>query len=340
MQAENGMTRSVRTHDTRDCELSDSTTTWAYALRRHLLWSSLRGDASVTVELRRIHLIRFADWCVAHALHKPSEVTFRHVEGFHALVRSTKRRDGRSLAVSTQLQRLYPLRVFFRWALRESIVGADPTLRMELPRLPVRVPEAVMSIEEVRRVLACVNGASAIEVRDRAIMETLYSCGLRRSEVAGLQLADVDSHKGVIYVRRAKGGRNRHVPVGRIALHWIERYVREARPGLVADSDDTTLFLHARGEPLRKHRLSDLVKRRLCAAEIRRTGSCHLFRHAMATHMLDNGADIRHLQLILGHAQLNTTAIYTHVSIGRLSAVHARTHPAELAFREECGILP
>ena len=138
----------------------------------------------------------------------------------------------------------------------------------------------------------------------------------------------MDLKNGSLLIREGKGKKDRYVPLGARANHWIRRYIEEVRPELVIEPDEGHLFLHEFGEPFQKNRLSDLVKRYLRALGIN-AGSCHLFRHAMATQMLENGADIRFIQAILGHAQLTTTEIYTHVSIVKLKEVHALTHPAE-----------
>lgn len=166
-------------------------------------------------------------------------------------------------------------------------------------------------------------------LRDRALLETLYSTGIRRSELIHLKLYDIDLRNGSLMVRSGKGQKDRYVPLGSRAIHWLRRYLDELRSAIVIEPDDGTVFLHEFGEPFSKNRLSDLVKKTLRAAGIDRPGAAHLFRHAMATHMLTNGADIRFIQAILGHAQLTTTEIYTHVSIAKLKEVHALTHPAE-----------
>ena len=169
----------------------------------------------------------------------------------------------------------------------------------------------------------------ALGIRDRAILETLYSTGIRRSELANLKLYDLDLKNGTLRVREGKGKKDRFVPLGARAITALKNYIEDVRAELVLGADDGTVFVHEFGEPFEKGRLSDLVKRYLLAAGIDKPGSCHLFRHAMATQMLENGADIRFIQAILGHAQLTTTEIYTHVSIAKLKEIHALTHPAE-----------
>ncbi|MBP6668250.1 MAG: tyrosine-type recombinase/integrase [Gemmatimonadales bacterium] len=160
-------------------------------------------------------------------------------------------------------------------------------------------------------------------------LSTLYSSGIRRAEAAGIRIADLDPPRRVLLVRAGKGQRDRAVPVGRRALQWLGRYLRRARPRLAGASDPGWLFLSTRGTRVRLNHLSARVARYVAGARLGKPGSCHLFRHSMATLLLDGGADVRDVQEILGHANLSTTARYTHLAIGRLLAVHARAHPAE-----------
>jgi integrase/recombinase XerD len=160
-------------------------------------------------------------------------------------------------------------------------------------------------------------------------LETLYSTGLRRTECARLSLQDVEPVRGVVFVRQGKGRKDRVVPIGQRALDWIERYCTVARPTLVRRPESHLLFLTARGRPLAPTKLSKQIRRYLARSSLGKSGSCHVFRHTMATLLLDGGADVRYVQAILGHASLAMTARNTHVAMTELKAVHARTHPAE-----------
>jgi integrase/recombinase XerD len=186
-------------------------------------------------------------------------------------------------------------------------------------------------VREAEAVLAQPNVTTTTGLRDRAILETLYATGIRRTELVGLSTGDVDLERGTLWIRRGKGGRQRVVPISRRTLAWIERYRIASPPQLDSRPDDGPLFLARGGRRLRPEHVSDTVRRYVRSASLGKTGSCHLFRHTMATLMLENGADVRFIQAILGHAQLSTTALYTHVSIAVLQAVYRRTHPAELA---------
>jgi integrase/recombinase XerD len=187
-----------------------------------------------------------------------------------------------------------------------------------------------LTAEETERVIAAVDLLKPMGLRDRAILETLYSTGIRRCELAGVRIFDVDSERKTLIVRQGKGKKDRIIPIGERALHWVGRYLEELRPKLVSIPDEGVLFLSEAGETMLLARLTDLVRRCVKRAELGKTGSCHLFRHTMATLMLENGADIRFIQEMLGHESLETTQIYTQVSIRKLKEIHTATHPARL----------
>jgi integrase/recombinase XerD len=178
--------------------------------------------------------------------------------------------------------------------------------------------EAVLRIPDVDDVLG---------LRDRAMLEVLYSTAVRRAELVSLRIYDLDRARGTLMVREGKGKRDRVVPMGERALLWVDKYLGESRPELVAAIDDGALFLANTGEALSLDHVSMLVRQYVDRADLGKRGACHLFRHTAATLMLENGADIRFIQQLLGHAKLDTTAIYTQVSIHKLKEVHALTHP-------------
>jgi integrase/recombinase XerD len=168
------------------------------------------------------------------------------------------------------------------------------------------------------------------------MLETLYSTGMRRAELTGLRADDLDLNRGTVFVRQGKGAKDRVVPIGERACRWVERYLFQVRPDLVDVDDDGTLFLAKHGEGMQAKQLSVIVRNAIGRANLERfadthpNAACHLLRHACATHMLENGADIRYIQALLGHADLSTTQVYTRVSIQQLKAVHEKTHPARM----------
>lgn len=310
---------------------------WHALLRQFLEASATRGYAESTVITRQRALKRFVDWCEARKL-EPEAITLATIERYQKHLFHSRKRSGAPLALATQAQRLLPINAWFRWMVRGGLLAANPAADLELPRLPQRLPRHWLSVEEVETLIRHVVAIYAEEgLRDRAIIEVLYSTGLRRAELIGLSLADVNERQGVVFVRHGKGGKDRVVPIAERALAWLCKYRDEVRPNwrasVAPESKDEPLWLRPDGKPLSKNQLTDRMKKLLGEAGIDKPGACHLFRHAMATHMLERGADVRIVQAILGHAQLSTTAIYTHVTIAQLKAVHAATHPAARLLR-------
>ncbi|MCP5059276.1 MAG: site-specific tyrosine recombinase XerC [bacterium] len=298
-------------------------------LAQFLEAAAAKGLAPRTVEIRDGMLRRFIHWCGERDLSQPQDITRPILERYRRHLYHYRKPNGEPLSFATQQQRLTPLKAFFKWLARENYILSNPASELELPRVHRRLPKHILTAEEVERVLAQAMLHGEFAVRDRAIIETLYSTGIRRSELAHLRLYDVDPRNGTLMVREGKGKKDRMVPLGNRAGRWIDRYTQELRPSLVVEPDEGWLFLHAYGEPFKKNRLTDLVKKTIEKAGIEKPGACHIFRHTMATLMLDAGADIRHIQAILGHSQRSTAGIYTQVSIRKLKEVHARTHPAD-----------
>jgi integrase/recombinase XerD len=295
-----------------------------------LEWSAARALSAQTIETRERALKRFIAWCDERELTHPKDITLPVLERYQRYLYHYRKPNGAPLTFGTQQTMLVPLKAFFQWATRERHLLYNPASELLLPRLPRRLPKHILSVADVETLIQQPDVATPSGVRDRAMLETLYSSGIRRMELVGLKLYDVDTRSGCLTVRGGKGGRDRVVPLGARACAWVDRYLEEVRPQLLARHDDGSCFLTDFGEPFEKNRLGDLVKGYIERAGFKVIGSCHLFRHAMATHMLENGADIRFIQAILGHNDLDTTAIYTQVSIHKLKEVHAATHPARL----------
>ena len=221
-----------------------------------------------------------------------------------------------------------PVRSFFRWLTQYNHILFNPASELALPKMEKRLPKHVLTAKEAEQVIGLPDVSTVTGIRDRAVLEVLYSTGIRRSEPAHLGLYDLDAERGTLMVRQGKNKKDRMVPIGERAIAWCEKYRLEARPQLTVDPNDITLFLNRHGKPFTPKRLSELVHQYVKDAAVGKEGSCHLFRHTMATLMLENGADIRYIQHMLGHTDLSTTQIYTQVSIESLRAVHRKTHPA------------
>jgi len=299
-------------------------------LNKFLEWLAVMNYSPRTIEIRRNTLQRFVSWCDDRGLDKPQDINRKILESYQRYLHYYRKQNGEPLGHNTQCQRLEPVRAFFKWLARENHILYNPASELELPRQHKQLPRQILSIEEIERVMDQASLHGNIGIRDRAILELLYSTGLRRMEAVNLRLYDIDLENGTVMVRQGKGGKDRVVPLGERARAWLVNYLEEVRPGYLLQPDNDTVFLTEYGQPLVKNRLSDMVKKHLRAAGIRKRGACHLFRHSMATHMLENGADIRFIQAILGHSSLTTTEIYTRVSIHKLKEIHRATHPARL----------
>lgn len=210
---------------------------------------------------------------------------------------------------------------------RQGRINHNPAADLELPKAPKALPRA-LNEDEIQCLLAQPNTNDDIGLRDRAMMETLYSTGLRRFELLRIKIYDVDDRNGWVWVRQGKGKKDRVVPIGRRALHWIRQYLRCVRPHHARNPDEGFLFLSKDGGPLKPISFDHRLRKYKAQAQIKKPGLSHLFRHSMATHMLKNGADLSSISEILGHASLTHTQLYTKVSIQDLQRIHAQTHPA------------
>jgi integrase/recombinase XerD len=287
-----------------------------------------RGYSERTVGNRRFMLSYLVAWLAERGITRPAEVTRPVLESYQRWLFHYRKANGDPLSFRSQSQRLLAVRAFFKWAARGRHVLHNPASEIELPKAERRLPRPALTAAEAELVLAQPDLADPLGVRDRAILEVFYSTGIRRSELAGLAVTDIDHERQTLLVRQGKGKKDRLIPVGERALAWVRRYLAEVRPGLATGDDDGALFLSAEGTGFSLDRLTQLAARYVKASGVPKTGACHLFRHTMATLMLEGGADIRYIQAMLGHAELSTTQIYAQVSVRALQAVHAATHPA------------
>jgi integrase/recombinase XerD len=226
---------------------------------------------------------------------------------------------------STQARLHSSLKRFYRFALRGRRVGGDPTLNLDPPKQPQRFPKT-LSEADVEILLAQPDPETALGLRDRAMLEVLYASGLRVSELTRLKLAEVSFDMGVVRIF-GKGSKERLVPLGEEALAWLGRYAKDARPALLRNRESDFVFVTGRGAPMTRQAFWHLIKKRAAAAIPGKSLSPHTLRHAFATHLLNHGADLRVVQMLLGHADISTTQIYTHVARERLKALHQKHHP-------------
>jgi integrase/recombinase XerD len=298
------------------------------ALEDDLGWLLTHGYSHATVRVRRFELRNLAAFLAELGIFEVGDVSFSALESYQRNQYHHRKADGAPLSFRTQSHRLVAVKLLFSWLVRQGQLGFDPAAAIELPKVERRLPEATLSAEEAEAVLAGPDVTTPLGLRDRAVLEVFYSSALRRSELIGLRLADIDGGRGTVFVRQGKGAKDRYVPIGERAVAWARRYVHEVRPHLAKYPDAGVLFLSASGEPLCPEWLTRTVRAYVKAAAPAKKGSCHLFRHSAATLMLDGGADVRYVAEYLGHENLESTKIYTRVSVEKLRAVHQATHPA------------
>jgi len=304
----------------------DSSDVFGSYVAKYLERLQVTNYSERTVKNQRINLGYFLTWCEERGLVAPGEVTREVLIRYQRWLYTYRSDNGKPLSFRSQSVRLSPVRGFFKWLSKNHHILTNPAADLELPRYERRLPKHILTIGEVEQVMSLPDVQAILGIRDRAILETFYSTGMRRMELITLKIYDLDSERGTVLVH-GKGRKDRVIPIGERAVIWIEKYLADVRPRLAVEPDDGILFLTVDGEALSPNRLSDIAGRYVLAAEIGKTGACHLFRHTMATHMLEGGADIRFVQEMLGHAELSTTQTYTKVSIRKLKEIHTRTHP-------------
>lgn len=300
-------------------------------MQRYLTHMGVKGQSPHSVASSKAALTRFLRWCEERSLTKPSEIDRPLVERFEHSLFNHRKKNGEPLTARSRQFLLIPLRQWFAWMVKQGILTSSPAAEVELPKVPRRLPKAIMTSQEAETVLAVPDVNTAVGLRDRAILETLYSTGIRRTELTKLTLQDVDRDRGTLLIREGKGNKDRIIPIGDRALAWIAAYRDRSRSELLGGKPDQgALFLNNLGNPMKPFHLTMLVKRYITKSGIGKEGSCHLFRHTCATVLLEGGMDTRYIQEILGHASLESTQIYTKVNIQKLKALHAAIHPGKM----------
>lgn len=300
-------------------------------LEKFLDWLAVKNYAERTLAIRRTCVGYFIDWAEQRGLQKPNEVSRPVLERYQRYLSVYRKQNGDPLSVRTQCSRLASVKSWFKWLAKGNHIFYNPAGELEMPRLEFRLPKAILSAREAEIVLALADVNTMLGLRDRAIMETFYSTGMRRTELVNLKVYEIDRERGTVMIRQGKGRKDRLIPIGERASAWVEKYLLEARPKLaVGERSADVLFLTNLGESFHPVHMTKLVRDYVLAADLGKKGSCHLFRHTMATLMLEGGADIRFIQAMLGHAKLDTTMVYTQVSIRMLKDIHTATHPARM----------
>jgi integrase/recombinase XerD len=277
------------------------------------------GLAKNTLEAYRRDLAQFATWLEARHGRNLLEGDNGNIQAYLGHLFRKKSRATSAARFLSSLKR------FYRYCVRQGHVKADPTLRIDSPKLPRGLPKSLTE-EDVESLLAAPSADKALGLRDKAMLETLYASGLRVSELVALKLGQVSQDMGVVRVV-GKGSKERLVPLGEEAIAWIRQYLKEARPELLGGRAADDLFVTARGSAMTRQMFWHLLRRYAAQAGLKKPISPHTLRHAFATHLLNHGADLRVVQLLLGHSDISTTQIYTHVARERLKQLHAKHHP-------------
>ncbi|MGR3909350.1 site-specific tyrosine recombinase XerD [Burkholderia sp. SR8] len=280
------------------------------------LWLE-HGLARNTLDAYRRDLVLFSQWLAATHDAPLDAADEAMVTGYIAA-----RSDGKATSSN---RRLSVFRRYYGWAVREHRAHADPTLRITSAKQGARFP-STLSEAQVEALLGAPDIATPLGLRDRTMLELMYASGLRVSELVTLKTVEVGLNEGVVRVM-GKGSKERLVPFGEVAHGWIERYLRDARPALLGARAADALFVTARGDGMTRQQFWNIIKRHARQADVRAHLSPHTLRHAFATHLLNHGADLRVVQLLLGHSDISTTQIYTHVARERLRTLHAQHHP-------------
>ena len=299
---------------------------WQHRWREYL---SVRGYAQRTVDTYGAELKPFLGFLDSNGIAELSSVTRETLEAYRLHLFGLEGRTRRPLTLKTQAVRLGAVLSFFRFLYRERFLVVDPGREMELPRVPAALPPAVLTEAEVVRLVEAPPADTPAGLRDRAILEVLYSSGLRNSELSALTVDELDLERSQLRIVSGKGGKHRVVPLGEPAREAVEAYLRAGRPWLAKLPGQARVFVSARGRALTREALAVIVARAAVAAGLTQRVTPHLLRHACACHMLAHRASLRHIQELLGHASLNTTQRYTRLELSDLRKVHRRCHPRE-----------
>ncbi len=294
---------------------------------RHIDDLERRNYTPDTLKNRRVILLRFARWLEERAVTDAQAVTRAMVERYQRSLFHQRKVDGKPLSIRTQTERVKLVQLFFAWATKRHLIPANPAADLDFPR-PIKSLPEILTTAEIAAILAVPDLETPLGLRDRSILETFYSTGMRRMELVNLTMHDIDHERGIVRILQGKGQKDRYIPIGDMAMHWLGRYLVESRPELRPGLDETRIYLNANGCPITRDNLTIRLRSIMKAAAITKPGSCHLFRHTMATHLLEAGCDVRVIQEMLGHSKLETTALYTHVGIAHLKKAHDAFHPS------------
>jgi integrase/recombinase XerD len=310
--------------------MSEDPQSLLYLTGRYLEWMRVRNYSAQTLYGRGKMLRYFRGFAEQIGLTQARQITRAVIIAYQSYLYHYRKKNGGALTVSTQKHWLLAVQDFFSWLTKEGLILYNPASDLDLPRAEFRLPKVILSATDVEAILNVPDIATGHGVKMRTIVEVFYSTGIRRQELCNLNLGDVDYDRSLLRIEQGKGHKDRFSPIGERALRWVEKYLAEVRPTLLPSINEQALFLNSEGNRITPGRLGSQVGDLVRAAGIGKVGSCHLFRHSFATLLLENGCDVRYVQEMLGHAKLETTALYTHVAVKTLQDAHRRFHPARL----------
>jgi integrase/recombinase XerD len=285
--------------------------------------------AKRTIEGRRYALFKFFRFLGEMGVPDIAAVTGSLVRDYQTHLHEESNRQGEANTAGTQNNNLKVAKLFFRFLKEEDYLARDPSRDIPYAKVPKRLPRSILTKQEVRKLLRAPDTHSLMGYRDRAMLEVFYSTGLRNSELGALKVEDMDTVEGFVRVNLGKGGKDRVVPLGKIACRYVENYIKAVRPHMVRDPACSWLFLSLRGTPMSRTVIAQTVRRCAKKARLGKPVTAHSLRHTCATQMMRNKANLRHIQELLGHACLTTTQVYTSVTIADLKEAHQKYHPRE-----------
>jgi integrase/recombinase XerD len=298
-------------------------------VKEYLKSLEVRNFSGRTIHEAAWRLEKFLEYLASRSIIGPRAITREVISSYQVDLYEKINLRGKPNTVSFQNGMLSTVKQFTKFLKERDHTVSDPAADIPYAKVPGSLPRGVLSSAEARKILHATDTSCVIGYRDRAVLEVLYSTGIRKEELGSLTLSDVDTTDGFLRVENGKGGKDRIVPLGRIACRYLENYMKSVRPELIKDPYEKHLFLTSRGKSFSKNVVWELVKKYAKKARIHKNVHPHTFRHTCATAMLKNRANIRAVQELLGHASLNSTQVYTHLSITDLKQIHAQCHPRE-----------
>lgn len=296
-------------------------------LAKYVLYLQAKGYSLITITDKSYLINFFFSWIKGSDIFEIKDINVQTLKSYHGYILDHKQKNNLSLSTDRQRRYLMSVRDFFTWAIEQNYILTNPALRIDLPKLRMSLPGDVLSIDDMEKAIDMIGLHNIMGIRNRAVVELLLAAGLRTAEVCNLTLKDIDWDNRRITIRKSKGLKDRVLPLTRRCMFWLKYYITYARSKFLKQTTTHAVFLSFYGKKISSGQVLYLVKRSFLKAGYKATPQ--LIRHSFATLLLDKGLDIRYVQELLGHESLATTEIYTRVSIGRLKAVHKKTHPSE-----------